>query len=398
MANAQLDDLAVNNFREYLKIPTVHPDVQYGDCVKFLEAQAKSLDLPIKVHYVVPNRPVVIITWIGNNPSLPSVLLNSHMDVVPVFADQWEHPPFDAHMDDKGNIYARGSQDMKCVGSQYLEAIRRLKLNGLKLKRTIHMSFVPEEETGGSPGMKEFCKTKEFSELNVGFALDEGIANPTESFSLFNGERSIWQIVVHLPGSTGHGSMLLDNTPGEKLRFIIDKFMDFRSTQKTKLLNPNVKLGNVTSVNLTKIHGGVKTNVIPNMITAVFDCRIDPDTKHEDFEEMLKKWCREAGEGVHYSFEEKNKYVENTKLDESNPFWLAFKNSCDEQKLKLDIGIFPGGTDSRYIRDLGIPAIGFSPMNNTKILLHDHNEYLNKDVYLKGITIYTKLICAVADV
>ena len=30
-------------------------------------------------------------------------------------------------MDEHGNIFARGSQDMKCVGMQYLEAIRLLK-------------------------------------------------------------------------------------------------------------------------------------------------------------------------------------------------------------------------------------------------------------------------------
>lgn len=32
---------------------------------------------------------------------------------------------------------------MKSVGIQYLEAIRRLKANGVALKRTIHISFVP---------------------------------------------------------------------------------------------------------------------------------------------------------------------------------------------------------------------------------------------------------------
>lgn len=46
-------------------------------------------------------------------------------------------------MDDEGNIYARGSQDMKCVGIQYIESIRRLKAAGTRLRRTIHMCFVP---------------------------------------------------------------------------------------------------------------------------------------------------------------------------------------------------------------------------------------------------------------
>ena len=60
--------------------------------------------------------------------------------------------------------------------------------------------------------------------------------------------------------------------------------------------------------------------------------------------------------------------------------------------------IFPAGTDSRYLRELGIPAIGFSPMNNTPILLHDHNEFLNENVFLEGINIFTDIIENVANV
>ena len=65
------------------------------------------------------------------------------MDVVPVFEDKWTHPPFGADIDSEGRIFARGSQDMKCVGVQYLAAIRALKKNGVTLKRTIHVMFVP---------------------------------------------------------------------------------------------------------------------------------------------------------------------------------------------------------------------------------------------------------------
>lgn len=46
-------------------------------------------------------------------------------------------------MDDQGNIYARGAQDMKCVGIQFLESVRRLKSAGITLRRTLHLSFVP---------------------------------------------------------------------------------------------------------------------------------------------------------------------------------------------------------------------------------------------------------------
>ena len=66
--------------------------------------------------------------------------------------------------------------------------------------------------------------------------------------------------------------------------------------------------------------------------------------------------------------------------------------------MKVRPQIFPAGTDSRYLRELGIPAIGFSPMNNTPILLHDHNEFLNETVFLKGIDIFEDIIENVANV
>jgi aminoacylase len=37
-------------------------------------------------------------------------------------------------------------------------------------------------------------------------------------------------------------------------------------------------------------------------------------------------------------------------------------------------------------------------MNLTPMLLHDHDEYLQADVYLKGIEIYKKIIENVANV
>ena len=57
--------------------------------------------------------------------------------------EHWTHPPFAAHKDEKGNIYARGAQDMKCICIQHLHAVRALKQAGTTLLRTIHLSFVP---------------------------------------------------------------------------------------------------------------------------------------------------------------------------------------------------------------------------------------------------------------
>ncbi|KAK4405409.1 Aminoacylase-1 [Sesamum angolense] len=64
-----------------------------------------------------------------------------------------------------------------------------------------------------------------------------------------------------------------------------------------------------------------------------------------------------------------------TAFDSSNPWWALLEDAIKNVSGKLGKPeIFPASTDARYFRELGLPAIGFSPMANTPILLHDHNE------------------------
>lgn len=63
---------------------------------------------------------------------------------------------------------------MKCVGMQYLEAIRNLKASGFEPVRSVYLSFVPDEEIGGRDGAEKFAGSDVFKNLNVGIVLDEG--------------------------------------------------------------------------------------------------------------------------------------------------------------------------------------------------------------------------------
>jgi hypothetical protein len=48
--------------------------------------------------------------------------------------------------------------------------------------------------------------------------------------------------------------MLFPDTAGEKVRIIVDHFMDFREQEKKKLeSDPSLKIGEVTTVNLTQL-------------------------------------------------------------------------------------------------------------------------------------------------
>src|SRR5262249_32919248 len=58
-----------------------------------------------------PTRANLVARLKGNGSRQPFILMG-HVDVVPVEADKWEHPPFGAEIHD-GFIYARGALDMK---------------------------------------------------------------------------------------------------------------------------------------------------------------------------------------------------------------------------------------------------------------------------------------------
>lgn len=64
-----------------------------------------------------------------------------------------------------------------------------------------------------------------------------------------------------------------------------------------------------------------------------------------------------------------------TATNDSNPWWSVFKQAITAVGEKLSKPEILGSTtDARYLRQKGIPVLGFSPMKNTPILLHDHNE------------------------
>lgn len=80
----------------------------------------------------------------------------------------------------------------------------------------------------------------------------------------------------------------MENTCGEKVRFILDKFMDYRSKELAKISN-EVPIGDVTNINLTMINGGVQTNVVPADIKLVFDIRLAVGLDQDAFEAMVRK-------------------------------------------------------------------------------------------------------------
>ena len=85
-------------------------------------------------------------------------------------------------------------------------------------------------------------------------------------------------------------------------------------------------------------------------------------------------------------------------IHDNYPWFEAISIAVKRHKIEIEPKIFPAGTDCAFIRNAGIPAFGFSPMPNTPVLLHDHNEFLNEKVFMNGIDIFVDVIVEMASV
>lgn len=66
--------------------------------------------------------------------------------------------------------------------------------------------------------------------------------------------------------------------------------MELRDIEENKLENnSNLSIGDVTTVNLTMINGGVQNNVVPGELTIVFDIRLTVDVDQDEFDRMVMK-------------------------------------------------------------------------------------------------------------
>lgn len=423
---------AVQSLCKLISYPTVSSTSvssgAYVECAKYLISELKSIGggCLSNVHILEESpshSPVVMACWEGTDPKLPVILLNSHYDVVPALDEDWTVDPFKGFVQD-GKIYGRGAQDMKCVCVQYMQAIRVLARLGFQPQRSIYLSFVPDEEVGGG-GMAAFLESKLYRELpGIALALDEGLASETETYSVFYGERLPWWVGVEAYGNTGHGSRFIESTAVEQLIALANKALEFRQKQRDLLFGEHKhagcahavakkKLGDVTTINITTMQAGVQVgdtyayNCCPPVAKCSLDIRISPHVEPSEMKDLLNGWCKECSapgvRGLSWNFiggegNSDSMGHHTTSTDgKVNPWYNVFANAVTGMGMSLQPDVFPAATDSRFLRALGVRALGFSPMRNSEIMLHENDEYLLESVFLEGIGVYVDVIRALAS-
>lgn len=276
--------------------------------------------------------------------------------------------------------------------------------------RTIHLSYVPDEEIGGFDGSAKLVKSREFKELNLGFMLDEGQASPGDELRVFYADRSPWGLVIKAEGVPGHGSRMFDNSATENLMKSVELITKFRESQFDVVKAGLAANSEVISVNPVYLKAGIPSpagfvmNMQPSEAEAGFDVRLPPTADPDLLKKRIANEWAPAIRNMTYQIIEKGPIRDymgrplQTSTNDSNPWWSVFKQAITAAGGKLAMPeILPSTTDARYMRQMGIPALGFSPMTNTPILLHDHNEFLKDTVYLRGIKVYESLISSLSS-
>lgn len=152
-------DRFLDELFDLLRIPSISAESAHkGDMVACAEHIAQSLlEAGADKAVVMPTvgNPVVYGEKIIN-PSLPTVLVYAHYDVMPIHPiELWNSEPFEPLVKD-GKIWARGADDDKGQGFMHVKAFEAMVESG-ELACNVKFMIEGEEEIG-SPSLYAFCE------------------------------------------------------------------------------------------------------------------------------------------------------------------------------------------------------------------------------------------------
>jgi acetylornithine deacetylase/succinyl-diaminopimelate desuccinylase-like protein len=162
------------------------------------------------------------------DPSLPTVLVYSHMDVMPVDPiEKWNSDPFEPVIKD-GKIWGRGSDDDKGQGMMHAKAFE-LMINTNTLPCNVKFMIEGEEEIG-SPNLGEWCKAnKDMLSADVILVSDTSMLD-ADIPSITTGLRGLayWEVEVTGPDKDLHSGIFggAVGNPINILCSMIDKMVD----------------------------------------------------------------------------------------------------------------------------------------------------------------------------
>ena len=383
----------IKELKNYLRINTTPAVDEYKLAVNYLIGLSKNIP-GLLYRVFIPNKfPILIITRPGK--STKSILLHSHIDIgsVGLNTDKWKHDPFSGtYVEEEDAIYGMGSQSMKSQSIQYFAVLSKIQ----DPDKTIHLSFTTRHEDSG---FHKFSQSAEFKELDIQFVLCEGCVSPTNKFLVFYTERTLWEFNLTITTPPGNSSVPIYNTCEIKLRKLMNCIADFRVRDAEKNLDKkNKRIGERTTINLIKIETIRYDEILPNKIIATFQMFIGKYTSEEYIMNEIRNWARKTNNDLPNDETDSitlnwiKKFEKTPITDIKNEMCEKFFNALMNQNSAFSLTIGPGYSDASYFRLLGYPVLGFTPINETPILINSNNEYIKKTQFIDNINLLTNIV------
>lgn len=346
-----------------------------------------------------PGRDSMVARIEGSDPDAPSLCLMAHTDVVPVNADGWRHDPFGGEVID-GEVWGRGAIDMLNLTSSMAVAFRRLATEGFRPKGDLIYFGVGDEEAGGVWGA-EWMVEHHWDAIAADFVLTElgGWSSPAHDghriVTVNVGEKGLAWHRLRVRGTPGHGSMPFgaDNAlikAAEIVRRLaafrpaahIDDIwrtqvaaMDLPDDVRDGLTSSDTILATLeqmpvpvarmchaethTTISPNVVHGGQKTNTIPDVVDIDVDIRTVPGTTKDDVAAMLREALGDLADHVEITVLQYSDPTASS-FGASNPLWESVTKHTQVAYPGAELvpGLIVGGTDARFYRNRGITAYG----------------------------------------
>lgn len=186
-----------------------------------------------------------------------SLVLNGHIDVVPVGPlDMWERPPFEPHIDGDW-LYGRGAGDMKAGIAANLFALDALKRLGYQPAATVYVQSVTEEECTGNGALAALVR---------GYNADAAIISEPINESLVRTNVGVIWFRVHVQGRPVHvASAGTGNNAIDAAAYLIGELKQFEAERNAKKSEfPHfADIEKPINVNVGKIEGGDWASSVP---------------------------------------------------------------------------------------------------------------------------------------
>jgi acetylornithine deacetylase/succinyl-diaminopimelate desuccinylase-like protein len=368
----------------------------------------------------VPERGNLIARLPGRS-GRTALVLASHADVVPAGdGSQWTHPPFDGSLEE-GHLLGRGAADMKGTVAAQTMALILLKRSGAPLAHGVNLVCVADEEAGGAYGMGWVARERP-DWVRGGLCVNEGggFFIPVDGRDwcvLGVGEKGRFEIGATFHGRGAHAARpwhgdnafykaataldrlrtyeperdtsgpifsAVSRVTGPVLPSNVDDVIERLNASSPRLADHLRQVSRML-VTPTLIAGGVKSNSVPDVCRLTCDVRALPHQEPSYVEHEVRALLGDAEVRVDHTA------VANT--SPATETLVAVLSDALHRNLGRAVDVVAslsgGFTDSRFVREVGVPAYGFSPSHPDSDPGRQHAHGPNEAVAIRDLVLQT---------